>query len=251
MIVDRIIYGTNSIINLRSLRKAKFFFEGLSDFGITQLDTAPIYSRGYSEEIIGRLNVRHKFKINTKFGLETNFPFHKNLTNPLMFIASQKQNSFVRGRSVFEYERRLITRKEVTKSFIESMSKLRVEHINAYLMHEHDSRFLTDEAKSFLLDRVKLGDIGQLGFAVTDINSVQKSEVNKCFNILQYGLDTFERKIIDQFDENIHHNIHSIYRNNDFKSDSIKRALNIDPSVRVVFSRSTLQKVRESLMTIL
>lgn len=110
------------------------------DLGITMIDTAPIYGKGHSEEIVGRaiLGQRDRVVIATKCGLL--FPTTKDGLPP-----------------------RCLTKKSVIQECENSLRRLQIDVIDLYQCHWPDPNTPiqeTMEAMNVLLDQGKIRAIG-------------------------------------------------------------------------------------------
>lgn len=110
------------------------------DLGITMIDTAPIYGKGHSEEIVGRaiIGQRDRVVIATKCGLL--FPTTKDGLPP-----------------------RCLTKKSVIQECEKSLRRLQIDVIDLYQCHWPDPNTPiqeTMEAMNLLLDQGKIRAIG-------------------------------------------------------------------------------------------
>lgn len=111
--------------------------------GVNYFDTAPIYGRGMNEEIVGNALSRH--------------PRDK------YYIATKMSN----------YDEKLWNLEEAKKMYENSFKKLRVDHIDYYLLHgvggggmeNLKKRFIDNGLLEFLVKEREAGRIGHLGFS--------------------------------------------------------------------------------------
>ena len=111
--------------------------------GVNYFDTAPIYGRGMNEEIVGNALSRH--------------PRDK------YYVATKMSN----------YDEKLWNLEEAKKMYENSFKKLRVDHIDYYLLHgvggggmeNLKKRFIDNGLLEFLVKEREAGRIGHLGFS--------------------------------------------------------------------------------------
>lgn len=160
------------------------------DMGITHFDTAPIYSKGYSEKILGLFsrNKRDRIQISSKFGLGG---AAKNLMPISWAMSLNKQNKSkihinpgpIKPDANISYRR--IDQNQIDKNFHSSLKRLRTDYLDCFLLHEGISSFLTDESKSYLLELKKAGKVKKIGLATNFYHTQQDPDLN-FWDVLQY-----------------------------------------------------------------
>jgi aryl-alcohol dehydrogenase-like predicted oxidoreductase len=107
------------------------------DLGVTFLDTADVYTRGRSEELIGEALVgrRHQVVLATKCGLPVS------------------DNPYERG----------LSRRWIMHSIETSLRKLKTDHIDLYQVHRPDEETPLEESMRALDDAVRQGKIRYVG----------------------------------------------------------------------------------------
>ena len=188
---DTFGFGCVSLATCKSLKKALLVLETAFDCGVTYFDTAPIYSAGYSEKIIGyfQKNKRYKIQIATKFGLgnvrEIFLPI-----SAAIYINKLKKNTakdFSTAAS-FRDEKisyRRIEKHQIEKSLDSSLRRLKTDFLDSFLLHEGLFDFLTDESLYYLNTIKKEGKVKQLGLA-TNFHNLKSDRHLDFWDILQY-----------------------------------------------------------------
>ncbi|MEF8985151.1 MAG: aldo/keto reductase [Bacteroidales bacterium] len=138
------------------------------DFGITTIDTAPIYGMGLSEELVGKAikGKRHQFQIMTKFG-----------------IRWKQQGTQTEFRSQADYDRLMnqIYRTARKESIIEecenSLRRLETDYIDYYQHHRPAEDAPVEEvmeALDRLLDQGKIRAAGVSNYSLEEFKKGEK-----------------------------------------------------------------------------
>lgn len=212
--INQLGFGGASLTSFFSSRDSLRLLNQAFDFGITHFDTAPLYGRGYSEIILGKFarEKRTKISITTKFGLggfsDTRFPV--SLAMPLNYFKKKllktADQKLVISDHLLEIPKRLITKQEVENSFKDSISRLKTDFLDYYLLHEGIPFMLTDEANQFLLLLVQKGWVKKIGLA-TNNNIIRSLDANSLTNwsVLQYEFNEYyTNDLIDQYPDKMH-----------------------------------------------
>jgi len=144
------------------------------DLGITVVDTAPVYGKGRSEEIVGKAlsqaGYRHKAILATKCGLSWDTEGH-----------------------VYRDSRPATIRKEIENS----LKRLQTDHIDIYQIHWPDIKVPFAETASIMLDLMKEGKIRAIG--VSNMSNAQMDELRKTAPIhtMQPSFNILENKLFD------------------------------------------------------
>jgi len=144
------------------------------ELGVNFIDTAPVYGRGRSEEIIGKAlkkkNLRDKVLLATKVGL----PWE--------------------GRNI----RHDLSKKSIFKEFEDSLKRLKVEVIDLYQVHWPDLETPiqeTAEAMRTLYEKGRIKAIGVSNYSVEEMKEFMKHSPLHC---LQPPYNMFRREIESQ-----------------------------------------------------
>jgi len=114
--------------------------DAAQEVGVTLLDTADIYGRGASEELLGAAlkGRRDEFVLATKFGMDMG--------------GANGADHDVRG-----------SRRYVRRAVEASLRRLQTDHIDLYQLHRPDPVTPIEETLSALTDLVREGKVGYLG----------------------------------------------------------------------------------------
>lgn len=190
-------FGGASLTSMQSYNDVKALLNTAYALGIRHFDTAALYGKGYSELIYGQClrDKRKDITITTKFGLGQPFSANQlpiSVLLPLNYYLKTikntiKKQQLIKGNNYTPVAFRQIDKPYLEASFKASLSRLKTDYIDYYMLHEGLPHFLTDAAFDYLLDRKKQGQIRYIGLAtnVLDIKSLNTEGV-KNWDILQY-----------------------------------------------------------------
>jgi aryl-alcohol dehydrogenase-like predicted oxidoreductase len=142
------------------------------DYGVTSIDTAPIYGQGLSEEIVGealRTLPRDKVQILTKFGMRWN-----ETKGQLAF--SSADNS---GRPIDIYK--YAGKESIIKECEDSLRRLGTDYIDLYQIHWPDSTTPVAETMEALGQLLRQGKIRATG--VSNYSAALMAEAEKTINL--------------------------------------------------------------------
>jgi len=188
---DAFGFGCVSLATCKSFKNALLVLETAFDCGVTYFDTAPIYSAGYSEKIIGNFqkNKRHKIQIATKFGLGNVKEIFLPISAAIYINRLRKGNATDSSITTsFKNEKisyRRIEKHQIEKSLYSSLKRLKTDFLDSFLLHEGLFDFLTDESLYYLNTIKKEGKVKQLGLA-TNFYNLKSDRYLDFWDILQY-----------------------------------------------------------------
>ena len=253
-------FGGAALTSLKSYATVKELLNTAYEQGIRHFDTAVLYGRGYSELIYGAFmkGKRKELTITTKFGLGDSFQtglMPVQLLLPLNYHLKRAKTALsktVLVTQIPEYTPsvyRQIDRKMIEASFNDSLSRLKTDYVDYYLLHEGLPHFLTDEARDFLLNLKIQGRIRQLGIAsnILDIKTLNNEALHD-WDVLQYeGNDAEEAVgIMQKFPTKTHFH-HSCLRNRNHSPSNgvpladkvgfmLAQAVKLNPVGKIIFS---------------
>ena len=177
-------FGCAHLVGAVSYRESLKLLECAYDNGITHYDVAPMYGFGEAEGCLGQFLKRHpgKVTVTSKFGILPErrsrfYHFTRYAMRPLLrplkhFILSSPRRVDDRPTpTCFDV-------REAKRSLIDSLRKLKLDHIHVYLLHEARAEDLSNDGLlRFLEDAVAAGKIGTFGIG---------SEASKVPEILKY-----------------------------------------------------------------
>ncbi|MXV52818.1 hypothetical protein GS399_17740 [Pedobacter sp. HMF7647] len=186
-------FGCVALASQKDLRSALTILDKAYISGIRYFDTAPVYSKGYSERILGTFikNKRSEVIVTTKFGLSEIKPSRLPLNLMLWLKYKLKGVNHASAGSLdlkpeqHDLLPRIIERKEIEKSFKQSLENLQTDYIDCFLLHEGLSEFLTEDALAFLISLKEDGRIAKLGLATNFHNTAREKNLN-IWDVIQY-----------------------------------------------------------------
>ena len=137
------------------------------DFGMTTIDTAPVYGFGQSEEFVGKAiqGKRGKVEVLTKFGLVWD------RKSSHVHLEKTKDNN---GKEIGLY--RLATKESIFKECENSLKRLKTDYIDLYQMHWPNQSSPIDETMEALEMLKKQGKIRAFGVSNFSASQMQEAE---------------------------------------------------------------------------
>lgn len=227
-------FGGASLTSMQSYSDVKDLLNTAYSLGIRHFDTAALYGKGYSELIYGHFfkDKRKDITITTKFGLGEPFSANQlpiSLLLPLNYYLKTIKNVIKKPQLINDTHYTPVAFRQIDKpcleaSFKASLSRLKTDYIDYYLLHEGLPHFLTDAAFAYLLDRKRQGQIRYIGLAtnILDIKALNRGGVEN-WDVLQYeGYDKEDvLSIKNAFPDKLHFH-HSCLKNRaDLKVENV------------------------------
>lgn len=190
-------FGGASLTSMRSYNEVKAVLNTAYSLGIRHFDTADLYGKGYSELIYGHFlkDKRKDITITTKFGLGQPFSTNKlpiSLLLPINYYLKTIKNAIKKPQLIKENNYTPVAFRQIDKQYVEacfkaSLSRLKTDYIDYFMLHEGLPHFLTDTAFDYLLERKKQGQIRYIGLAtnILDIKELHTEGVEN-WDVLQY-----------------------------------------------------------------
>mgnify|MGYP001437645939 CR=1 FL=1 len=174
MLINQIIFGGVSIATLSRRKKAYELISYILKRGIRSFDTAPLYSLGYSELLLGQLlKGISGIKLTSKFG-GLGYPNPKaNLPTKLVMPLNYLRRYLLANKKLIQNQikteevlnRKNINSKEaIINPFNESLKRLQKKNIESYLLHEIIPFDLPCDWEQTLLDLKNSGLVKQIGY---------------------------------------------------------------------------------------
>lgn len=142
------------------------------DFGVTSIDTAPIYGQGASEEIVGRAIKgipRDKLQIVTKYGMRWD--------DTKGSLAFKSKNNDGQDIDIYKYA----GRESIIKECEDSLKRLGTDYIDLYQIHWPDVTTPIQETMETVAKLIEQGKVRQAG--VCNYNVEQLTEAEKYINL--------------------------------------------------------------------
>jgi aryl-alcohol dehydrogenase-like predicted oxidoreductase len=162
-------FGTTSLMGAPSSKDRLALLETAFDAGIRHFDTAPYYGYGESERILGDFitGKREQVTITTKFGIQAPAVVKSRLVN-LMARRILKLLPFMRetfSRKAQSFSKKgIFTPAEARRSLDQSLTALKTDHVDLFLLHEPTyADAASEEMHQFLEEEVRRGRIRAFG----------------------------------------------------------------------------------------
>ena len=196
-------FGCAGLTSLNDKKASLSVLEHAFSEGITHFDVARLYGMGMAEGLLGEFaqNKRDKITITSKFGLNPSsliiknaglFSLAKSVVKKVPFIqqlVKKKLNAKI--ETVFTIENAHI-------SLDKSLSELKTDYIDYYLLHEATLKDAnSEELINFLDSKVKEGKILKYGIGTTFSNLQNDcSKFNDAYSIFQFENNIFNETFL-------------------------------------------------------
>jgi aryl-alcohol dehydrogenase-like predicted oxidoreductase len=183
--------GADRKLSIKAIQKSV-------DYGMTSIDTAPVYGFGESESIVGEAikGSREKVQILTKYGLRWDLA----KGNYYFDITDYKGKS----TSIYRYA----GKESIMYECEQSLKRLGTDYIDLYQIHWHDVTTPIDEsmeAVNKLISEGKVRFAGVCNYATEQLE-IAESSINICSNQVPYSMvcrDIEEKVVPYCIDKNI------------------------------------------------
>jgi aryl-alcohol dehydrogenase-like predicted oxidoreductase len=204
----RLGFGCGSIMGVTNHRDSLKLLETAYDGGIRHFDVAPRYGYGEAESCLGDFlqNHRGQITITTKYGIAPpkNSPIIKlgrSIAGPIVrqLPNLKKRLAHAAKAATQNPERPSFTATQAKASLDRSLTALRTDHIDLWLLHEATATDLQDDTLLPLLEaEVKRGTIGAFGIgsSADKIPSLLATHPAYC-RTLQYEWSVLDSRIPD------------------------------------------------------
>src|SRR6202166_2120744 len=159
------------------------------DYGVTNIDTAPIYGQGLSEEIVGeaiRGLPRDKVQVLTKFGMRWN-----ETKGALAFKSTDNAGSPI---DVYKYA----GKESIIRECEDSLRRLGTDYIDLYQIHWPDSTTPVAETMAALAQLLRQGKIRAAGVSNYSADLMAEAEKTLCLASNQVPYSMVERSIEEE-----------------------------------------------------
>ncbi|HTF68648.1 MAG TPA: aldo/keto reductase [Edaphobacter sp.] len=217
---SRLGFGCSTLMGSIGRRASLAVLEAAYDNGIRHFDVAPMYGYGEAESCLGEFLARHSgdVTVTTKYGIappknRSFFRVARTIAGPIIrqFPVAKKSLAAAAKASVQASaqpaQRKIFTADRARTSLDSSLTALKTDHIDIWLLHEATAEDLTDTALlGFLQDCVAQGKIGAFGVGSDNsrIPALLAQRPDYC-SILQYEWSVFDPVIPAGPPFRIHH----------------------------------------------
>jgi D-threo-aldose 1-dehydrogenase len=204
----RLGFGCSSLMGATNRRDSLKLLETAYDAGIRHFDVAPMYGYGHAEGCLGEFLQHHRGQVTftTKFGIppakhSTFLRLGRRIAGPVIKrLPGLKQRLAHAANAVAQNdERPSFTAAEAKASLDRSLTVLRTDHIDLWLLHEATAPELRDDSLlQFLEAEVKKGTIGSFGVGSSSdkIQALLNERPEYC-RTLQYEWSVLDPQIAD------------------------------------------------------
>ncbi len=169
----RLGFGCGNLMGATNRRESLKLLESAYDAGIRHFDVAPMYGYGEAESCLGEFLQRHRGQvtITTKYGVappkkSAIIKAGRSIAGPILkqLPALKHRLTQAANTATHNNERPAFTATQAKASLDRSLTALRTDHIDLWLLHEVEARDLKDDSLLQLLeDLVQQGTIGTFG----------------------------------------------------------------------------------------
>jgi D-threo-aldose 1-dehydrogenase len=207
-LTTRLGFGCSSLMGAANRRDSLRLLETAYDAGIRHFDVAPMYGYGHAEGCLGEFLQHHRGQVTvtTKFGIpaakhSTFLRLGRRIAGPVIKkLPGLKQRLAHAANAVAHNdERPAFTAAEAKASLDRSLTALRTDHIDLWLLHEATAPELRDDSLlQFLEAEVENGTIGSFGIGSSSdkIQALLNERPAYC-RTLQYEWSVLDPQIAD------------------------------------------------------
>ena len=259
----RLVFGCHSLATLPTYRHARNLINLAWQLGIRSFDTAPLYSKGYSEVVLGELLKLHTgAHLTTKFGC---YPNPKPILTPRLALPAH----WLRGRLLKRHPGTTIAPATPTKTdavlsvscldnhIHSSLQRLKLTSLDTLLLHEHPPFDLQPELQHCLAQLLATTVAQRVGYGgVVPITWLQSS-FPEWLSVLQLALPHDDHQYIDALEKFIDRNpeieirLFGLFRYESDTSSIARKWINSYPNCRAVFSCRSCERLRSNVELLL
>lgn len=212
----RLGFGCSSLMGSLDRKESLAMLGAAYDAGVRHFDVAPSYGFGEAEGCLGEFINQHpgQITVTTKFGIPTgnkraSLSVARSLARPFLRVLPglKKNLRRIAGRVAGGTQRTPFTAENARQSLDRSLSALRVDRIDLWLLHEAETDELQDDGLLCMLsDARRDGKIGAhgVGSAASKIESLMEQRAAYC-PTLQYEWSVLDALIPPGPSFRLHH----------------------------------------------
>ena len=260
---ERLIFGCCNLSSNKTKKQALAILNYAEKLGFRFFDTAPLYSRGYSEILIGEaFNLKKDINVMTKVG---------HYSVPKIYIPSSialPLNSIKNKLRIWNYkksknfslipEKKFIVKDNFINQVKQSRKSLNYLNIEGILFHEINPFKLNKNIVEELNIYLNNVNINKLGYAGKFHKELTELNLPKWMNILQLELpfelnETNEFEILKLIDKNkdIEFRFFNIFKEKKFidkRMNAAKKILNDFPNTKIIFQTKSLKRLQNNFL---
>lgn len=265
--IQRLVFGCNSLTTLKNIKLAEEIINHVADQGINTFDTAPIYGKGYSEILIGRILKSSEINITTKFGsykspntfLPINLALKMNNLKKIFFSrGTEKIKKDSKDSKDFKNLNLKTSNALIKKIYIDyekSSYRLKPRKINSYLIHMLDPFYIDKIAGKEIKNLINSSNIPIMGYSGPLNKKFLNNELPPWVKLIQTKLpekNSQDEKIIyELLDKNkqLELRFFNVFRGQDI-SKNIMRAryfLENSKQTKIIFQTRSKERINENI----
>lgn len=256
---ERLVFGCCSLSANKSKKRAIKILKHAESLGIKEFDTAPLYSKGYSELILGEAFKNNKeVNVTTKIG---NYDASKTI---IPASIAMPLNNFIKR---FKFKNKNLSNqlsylKQTTnydfhfkKQIKSSQKKLNCINIETILLHEINPYKIDKQIIKNLEIFLRSQNIRNLGYAGYIHPEIFEIAIPEWVKILQlmipYGSNMYEEKILYLLEKysNIEFRFFNIFSGinpNGYKINYAKKIIKDFPNTKIIFQTTSNERLKEN-----
>ena len=260
---DRLIFGCCNLSANKTKKKALEILNYAKKLGFKYFDTAPLYSRGYSELLIGEaFKYKQDIKVITKVGYYSipKIYIPSSIALPLNTLRNYlnlRHNSKSKGVSL-RSENNIISKDNFISQVENSRKNLKNLIIEGILFHEINPFKLNNNKVDELNNYLNNLNIKKLGYAGKSHQELIECNIPNWMRILQLEIpvelkekDQFEIfKLIDKNKEK-EFRFFNIFKEKKFidkRMNSAKKILNDFPNTKIIFQTTSIKRLEDNFL---
>ena len=260
---ERLVFGCCNLSANKTKNKAIEILNYAEKLGFRFFDTAPLYSRGYSELLLGQAFTNNKdIKVMTKVGYYAISQIYipSSVALPLNFIKKNlKLGNNKKSKKISHISKKSLNVKDnFINQFKNSRKNLKDLIIEGILFHEINPFKLNNNKVEELNIFLNNAHIKKLGYAGEFFNELTELKIPNWIKILQIEIpiglnerNEFEIfKLIDK-NEDIEFRFYNIFKEKYFIDKRMKYAkkiLNDFPNTKIIFQTKSLKRLENNFL---
>ena len=255
-LINKIIFGCCEIAKSNLKNKSVKLLNYANEIGITNFDTAPLYSKGYSEILIGEVfKNKNSIFVTTKVGKYStpNLLIPSNIAIPLNSIIKNR-NKKIRNFFYIDNNKNICENHFKTE-ILKSRKRLK-NNIDSVLIHELNPYKIDTKVLNNINCFLSKVGINKFGYGGALHNEFFEKKIPHMFDIVQIPFPVYFDDKYDKIKQLIRKNNHVEFRFfNVFKErhhisermDQAKKLLLNFSNTKIIFQTSSLKRLRENI----
>ena len=264
--IDQVVFGCHSLASLSFRGQALNLLRAAWGQGIRHFDTAPLYSRGYSESLLGQaFKGRSDVRLTSKIGIyavpKTRIPVAFAMPLNALRRRQDRREPSSAGDTSYTPPACLESSpiEHILNHLMATLGRLRVTSLKSYLLHEIGPSTLPVAWQRTLINLQSQGLISRLGYGGEFSDELLTTSLPDWVSVLQvpfpFQNPTRQKQLISWLDRNTSRQLRlfGLFRSEDHASQikQIRSLLDHHPNMSVLFSCRSEQRLAENLESLL